>query len=1800
MKKITFLLFLLWGLSLSAQNIVINEIITSNSSVNQDEDGSYQDWVELYNNGPAAVNLDGYGLSDDPLTPFKWVFPAVTVNPGEFLLVFCSDKNRVVVGQPLHTNWKISSDGETITLTIPGGAIADQVPPAVIAQNTSWGRLPDGTGAFENMITPTPGLANQGGTSNPVLDAPTFSHVAGFYPADFTLTLSAEPGATILYTLDGSEPDENNLGGTTYQYKTIYPENPGDPFGPFFTNTYQTLTYSAPIVISDRTSQPNKLTGISSTYDANPDYFPGYNVFKGTVVRVKAIMPGSDPSPVVTRNYFVSPQGTGRYSIPVISLSINEDKLFDYENGIYVAGKLFDDYRIDNPTDVPDYPIGNYTQKGSGFERRANFSYFVNGQQVLNQDIGIRVQGNYSRIYPNKSLNFYSRQEFGADKMNYKFFDDRDDLGYTRVVAKNGGSDYFNSFIKDALCAELLENINTVSEASQPAVTFINGEYWGMLTIREKYDDKFFKRKFDIPENEIELLENDGYQVEEGDNPHYLAMADYIANNSLVPEANYSYLKTQMDTESFTDYFITNIYLNNTDWPGNNIVFWRRNTAYTPGAPYGNDGRWRWAAHDMTATFSNPNHNNLAVATEPGGTDWPNPDWSTLQLRKLLENDTFKHDFITRFADLMNTTFLPSRVVAMVDEMKAEIEAEMPEQMPRWKGPEDLGDWNYFLNQERNFANNRPAPQRDQIRAKFGIAGNINATVDVSDVAHGFVKVNTIDIKQGTDGILAANPYPWTGIYFSDIPVKLKAEALPGYMFSHWTGDSNSTDAEITITSAVDFSVTAVFIPSGFSIEESEPIYFWWMSGAIPNDTPLLALNSSYEITADASIDFQSAFGEGYPFINGHPNWRKASMERRNKPTPINYRPDANNDAPYVAGDMKGLQITQPFQDNGLENTMVFNLSTAGYKDIKLSFAAMDENAAEAISVDYSVSAGEPIWITTGLSDTSLPLATNTFQLYEIDFSAISTTVDNANFKVRLRFTGPNMTAAAGNRVTFNNIALDGVRLPLIYPSPNVYTVGMPIADLVPQVAANVTAYSITGLPAGLSFDTVTGIISGTPTDVTPLATYTVTATNPGGSVSFGILITVNAVAPSDLSYNSPNVYTVGTMIADLIPTVTGTVDSYSIAPALPDGLSLDVSTGIISGTPTVVTPLTTYLVTATNTGGNTSFPVIITVNDVAPVDLSYPNPNVFTVGTAIANLTPTVTGTVDGYSITPALPDGLSLDATTGIISGTPNAVSAATAYTVTAANTGGTVAFEVVITVNAIAPMDLSYPNPNVFTVGTAIANLTPTVTGTVDGYSITPALPDGLSLDVSTGIISGTPNATSPNTTYLITASNTGGSTAFALFITINAIAPTELSYVSPNVYTVGTAIADLTPAVVGEVDSYTVWPTLPDGLSLDATTGIISGTPSAVTPLTTYLVTATNTGGNTSFPVIITINAVAPLDLVYDSPNVYTVGTTIANLAPSVTGDVESYAVSPSLPAGLSLDVNTGVISGTPTVVTPLAAYTVTATNTGGNTSFPVIISVNDVAPTGLSYDTPTVVTVNTPLTLVPAANGNISGYTLNGTLPVGVVFDSSTGIISGTPTVVMPETTYTVTASNSGGSISFVLTIAVIDVAPAALSYPSPNLFNVGEVIASLMPTVNGNVVGYSVWPALPDGLSLDATTGIISGTPTTVTPETIYTVTATNSGGSVTFDVVITVDEELSAVGHRIDHFVVYPNPFYDRIYVKGINGKVDFSLFSADGKLIRQGQTNQSELMLPDLPNGIYLLRLSADGVQTVKIVKQ
>ncbi|GEM_PF-1046417 len=266
---------------------------------------------------------------------------------------------------------------------------------------------------------------------------------------------------------------------------------------------------------------------------------------------------------------------------------------------------------------------------------------------------------------------------------------------------------------------------------------------------------------------------------------------------------------------------------------------------------------------------------------------------------------------------------------------------------------------------------------------------------------------------------------------------------------------------------------------------------------------------------------------------------------------------------------------------------------------------------------------------------------------------------------------------------------------------------------------------------------------------------------------------------PSALAFAvNPAVYTLGQVIATNPSSHGGDpVTSYSVVPALPVGLVLDATLGTVTGTPTVLAPLTSYVVTASNSGGSTTATLALTVNDRPPTSLAYGyDLAVCTVGTPLAADAPTTSGgAVVSYAVSPTLPAGLSLNPGSGVLSGTPTSASVRTLYTVTATNSGGAATTVLTLTVNDQAPSGLSYAtNPAIYNVGTAIVPNMPThVGGSVAQYTVIPTLPAGLSLDPGTGLLSGTPTVRSLKAAYTVTASNSGGSTAMVLSITVNPI-------------------------------------------------------------------------------------------------------------------------------------------------------------------------------------------------------------------------------------------------------------------------------------------------------------------------------------------------------------------------------------------------------------------------------------------
>ena len=386
------------------------------------------------------------------------------------------------------------------------------------------------------------------------------------------------------------------------------------------------------------------------------------------------------------------------------------------------------------------------------------------------------------------------------------------------------------------------------------------------------------------------------------------------------------------------------------------------------------------------------------------------------------------------------------------------------------------------------------------------------------------------------------------------------------------------------------------------------------------------------------------------------------------------------------------------------------------------------------------------------------------------------------------------------------------------------------------------------------------------------------------------------------------------------------------------------------------------------------------------------------------------------------------------------------------------------------------------------------------------------------MTNGVISGTPTVNQTTAvTYTLYANNTGGSDSETFTITINEPVAV-LGTIADQTYTRDSAITNLVASNTGgAVATWAINPTLPAGLSM--TNGVISGTPTVnQTTAVTYTLYANNSGGSDSETFTITINEpVANLGAISDQT--YTRGTAITNLVASNSGGmVATWAISPTLPTGLSM--TNGVISGTPNVnQTTAVTYTLYANNSGGSDSVTFTITVNEPVAT-LSYaDAPFTLTRGTAMTDAPPTTGGgaISSWAVHPTLPSGLSLTN--GVISGTPSVNLTQTTYTVYANNSGGSVSVDISITINEITPSLTASSLTITGTRGQAITAVtISNSGGNAATWEADPALPAGITL--VSGVISGTPTVnLSNGADYIVYANNTGGSDSVKINITISE---------------------------------------------------------------------------------
>jgi len=619
-----------------------------------------------------------------------------------------------------HTNFKISSEGETLYLFDNNGELADSllIPPGI--ETYSWG-IATGTDDLRLFEEMTPGTVNPSTGFLGINEADIiFSHPGGSVSV-LSLNLSTDtPDATIRYTLDATIPNESS-----------------------------------------------------------PAYVLSLNINQNRVVRARVFRENYLPSRTQSKTYLVNDY----HDLPIVSLVTEPDNFFDNDAGIYVLGDTYD-------TNFPHFGANFWED----WERPIHLTFYEEDRSLgVEFDAGVKIFGNYSRGQDQKSLAIFARKEYGIGEINYPFFPQLDYENFQSIVLRNSGNDLFRANMRDATITSLMYGSGLEFQAYRPAAAYLNGQYWGIYGIREKVNEHFLASKYGVEPDEISILEFGG-DIIQGENDSYIDIIDFVTNNSLGSNQNYQFVADRIDIENYIIYYVTQIYFANTDWPGNNIKFWR-----TP------ETKWRWILFDTDFGFSTWStnsylHNTLDFAMEPNGPGWPNPPYSTLLFRKLTENISFRNELVNRFADEMNSRFLPAKVVEHIDSTAANIASEIPAhfnlhgELPSF--------WNNQINVMRNFGNQRPTRVKNHIKSVFDLPNYHELIIDNEDPTKGYVMINNRLKIEDAD---------WEGDYFEDVPIKIRAVARPGHVFSHWAGAISSTEEELEFDLKNNILVIPIF-----------------------------------------------------------------------------------------------------------------------------------------------------------------------------------------------------------------------------------------------------------------------------------------------------------------------------------------------------------------------------------------------------------------------------------------------------------------------------------------------------------------------------------------------------------------------------------------------------------------------------------------------------------------------------------------------------------------------------------------------------------------------------------------------------------------------------------------------------------------------------------------------------------------------------------------------------------------------------------------------------------------------------
>lgn len=914
-----FFILLLFPATILHSQLFINEGSNRNYSVIADENGEYPDWIELYNAGNQTVNLYNYALSDDEEEPAKWTFPNVSIGPGEYMLVFCSGKDRKPVTGFINvintgaytpqTGWNTHNftqpfywDGvsnilvNTCSYSSTGyttNSVFYQTPTSYWSTALTFQDGSDAScyAAYGSRVKQRPNMK----LNNHVIGTGQVQNSPYDYPAPYgnwywaarhqMLIRASELSAagvpignitSLAFNVASTDPntvydyidismklvtvsevstelvpvDTNNFLHTNFGIskngETIYLFSPsqvlldelhvecGDldnsngrkPDGysnsflfqkgtPMATNNQSaTFTdyllaptfsvesgiYNDPVYVSITNPNPGS-TSVHYTLDGSEPSIlsPGYNgepiyIQYSSVLKARAFDWGTLPSPNTVATYLLDIS----HNTPIVSVVTDQANLYG-ERGI------FDNWWTD-------------------WERTAYVEYFDSLENlVFSQRTGMQIDGGWggARYHPQHSFRLeLDDGVLGDGTVDYPIIPGRPDrTKYSRFYLRNGSNQYLVLPYKDASQVTAMSNgTYNYYSAWRPVSVYINGYYYGLYELREKIDAEYFESLEGADNDQLDLLSLSAWygfvlRALEGSADAFLE--DYAAFVQLDP-ADTAYWKqadNYFDLTYYTDYIIGESWMANTDWPGNNIKIYRSDKT---------NFRWRFCLIDLELGLAPNSWTDCYYDFIRYMLDYDSNNPFINVWKRSLSNEQYRNYFINRYADVMNTAYLNENVLAVENMMYDLTVTEMPKEFARW------GDANHIPEQMAAFHDNhltfqnqlseRTTQVRNHIQSNFSLPNQVDLTLNVIPEGAGKIHISTI----------TPNTYPWQGVYFNGVPVKIEAIANDGFEFLNWEDNGLIQDvlnpAFLGNLDADAISFTAYFEDLATGIVQSEKL----------------------------------------------------------------------------------------------------------------------------------------------------------------------------------------------------------------------------------------------------------------------------------------------------------------------------------------------------------------------------------------------------------------------------------------------------------------------------------------------------------------------------------------------------------------------------------------------------------------------------------------------------------------------------------------------------------------------------------------------------------------------------------------------------------------------------------------------------------------------------------------------------------------------------------------------------------------------------------------------------------------